>query len=81
MMKHKAGVTNQVADALSQRNNLLIAMQLEVSNFDFFCDLLDTGPYFSPIMAAARMGERSNFLLHDGFLFKGNQLYVLDCSL
>ena len=27
------------------------------------------------------MGAKTNFLLHDGFLFKGNQLCVPDCSL
>ena len=42
MVKHKVGVTNKVADALSQKTNLLIAMQLEVSSFDSFQDLLDT---------------------------------------
>ena len=56
-------------------------MLLEVSSFDSFRDLLETNPYFSPILATVRMGERLNFLLHDGFLFKGNQLCVPDCSL
>ena len=64
----KAGVTNRVFVALSQRTNILITMQLEVSSFDLFCDLSD----FSSIMSAVRMGERSYFILHDGFLFKGN---------
>ena len=56
-------------------------MQLEVSSFDSFYDLLDTDPYFYPILVVVHMGERSDFLLHDGFLFKGNQLCVPDCSL
>ena len=54
---------------------------MEVLGFDSFRDLLDTNPYFSPILVVVCMGERLNFLLHDGFLFKGNQLCVLDCSL
>ena len=80
-MKHKARVTNQVVDALSRRNNLLTAMRLEVSGFDSFCDLLDTDPYFPAIMFVVRASERSDFLLHDGFLFKGNQFCVMDYSL
>ena len=80
MVKHKAWVTNWVADALSRRKNLLTAMQLEVSGFDSFLDLLYTNPYFSPILVVVRIGERSDFLVREGFLFKGNQLCVLDCS-
>ena len=56
-------------------------MRLEVSGFDLFHDLLDIDPYFSPILAVVRVGERSNFLLHDIFLFKANLLCVPDCSL
>ena len=81
MVKHKAKFTNQVANVLSQRNNLLTAMRLDESSFDSFCDLLDTNPYFSAIMSVVRAVERSNFILHDEFLFKGNQLCVLNCSL
>ena len=80
MVKHKAGVTNQVTDALSRRSTLLIAMRLEVLGFDSFCDLLDINPYFSAIMSAIRADKWTNFLLHDRFLFKGNQLCVPDCS-
>ena len=57
-------------------------MQLEVSSFESFIDLLDTtDPYFSPILVAVRVGERTCFLVHEGVLFKGNQLCILDCSL
>ena len=56
-------------------------MQLEVSGFDSFYNLLDADLYFSPILAIVRMGERTNFLVHEGFLFKGNQLCILDYSL
>ena len=73
--------TNRVTDALSRQNNLLTTMQLEVSGFDSFRDLLDTDPYFSSIMSVVCAGNRTDFLLHVGFLFKGNQLCVPDCSL
>ena len=47
-------------------------MQLEALSFDSLRDLLDTNPYFSSIMSAVRVSEQTYFLLHDGFLFKGN---------
>ena len=56
-------------------------MRLEVLGFDSFRDLLDTGPYFSAIMSIVCAGEWTDFLLHDGLLFKGNQLCVPDYSL
>ena len=43
--------------------------------------MLDIDPYFSPIFVVVCMGERSDFLMHERFLFKGKQLCVLDCSL
>ena len=52
-----------------------------MSGFDSFRDLLAIDPYFSPILDAVRAGEKTDFLLHDGFLFKGNQLCVPNCSL
>ena len=70
VIKHKAGVTNRVADARSRQSMLLTTMRVEVPGFDSFRDLFDTDPYFSVIMAAVRAGERTDFLLHDGFLFK-----------
>ena len=73
-LQHFTFVVKHKADALSQRNNLLTAMQLEVSGFDSFRDLLETDPCFSPILAAVRMGERSDFLVHKGFLFKGKPI-------
>ena len=56
-------------------------MRLQVSSFDSFRDLLNTDPYFFVIMSVVCDGERTNFLLHDGFLFKGNQLSVMYYSL
>ena len=56
-------------------------MRLQVSGFDSFRDLLNIDPYFSAIMSIVHDGERTNFLLHDVFLFKGNQLSALYYSL
>ncbi|PKI40816.1 hypothetical protein CRG98_038827 [Punica granatum] len=81
MVKHKSGVTNRVANALSRKSNFLVNQRVEVPGFDCLRDLLETNPYFSNVLGKFRVGEKSKFLLHDGFLFKGNQLCIPDCSL
>ena len=81
VVKHKAGITNRVADALSRRNNLLVSMRIEVPGFDSFRDLLDTDPYFSVVSQDVQAGKRTEFMLQEGFLFRGNQLCIPDCSL
>nr|GEW03622.1 putative reverse transcriptase domain-containing protein [Tanacetum cinerariifolium] len=57
VVKHKTGVSNRAADALSRRNILLVTIQ------------------------GVQSGEKTDFVLHDGFLFKGNQLCIPDSSL
>ena len=80
-MKHKAGVTNRVADALSRRVNLLSTMVVQVPGFNSFRELYDSDPHFSEIMVAVREKKNSEFVLVDGFLFRGNQLCIPECSL
>lgn len=81
MIEHKSGALNKVADALSRRSTLLITMKNEVLGFDSFCDLLSTGPYFGPIIQDASASKHIDYVLHDGFLFKGNKLCIPDSSL
>ncbi|KAK0596671.1 hypothetical protein LWI29_017912 [Acer saccharum] len=68
-------------DALSRRSNLLSTMGVIIPGFDLFRYLMVTDPYFAAIMIAVQAGEKSDFLLVDGFLFRGNQLCIPDCSL
>ena len=81
VVKHKSGITNRVADALSRRTSLLVTMKVEVPGFDSFRDLFATDPYFSVVLRDVQAGKRSDFLLHNGFLFRGNQLCIPACSL
>ena len=81
VVKHKAGFANRVADALSRRSSLLVIMRVEVPDFDYFHGLLAVDPYFSVILQNVQVGEKTDFLLHGGNLFKGDLLCILDCSL
>ena len=78
---HKSGVLNRVADALSRRASLLITMQTKVLGFDLFRELLSNDPYFGLIMDDVATRKQFDFLIHDDFLFKGNQLCIPDSSL
>nr|KAJ0218923.1 hypothetical protein LSAT_V11C300143610 [Lactuca sativa] len=71
VVKHKFGMSNRVADALSRRSNLLVSMRVGVPGMDVLMGQL-TG---------IQSGQMSDFLLHEGFLFKGNQLCIPDSSL
>ena len=47
----------------------------------FIRELLSNDPYFGPILNDVATRKRFDFLIHDGFLFKGNQLCTPDTSL
>ncbi|XP_076898116.1 uncharacterized protein LOC143551604 [Bidens hawaiensis] len=80
VVKHKTGVSNRVADALSRRGNLLVAVRINVLGLDVIREQLTTDPYFSVVLQDVQAGQKSDFLLHDGFLFKGNQSSVENYS-
>lgn len=80
-IKHKAGKLNRVADALSRRHSLLTTMHTSVMGFASFSDLYESDAYFGKIWLEVRDKTRDDFTLVDGFLFKGNQLCLPDCSL
>jgi len=81
VIKHKSGSLNKVADALSRRSALLVSMQNLVLGFESFRELLSSDPFFGPILPDVGVGKHTDFVLHDGFLFKGNKLCVPASSL
>ncbi|KAH9652366.1 Endonuclease [Citrus sinensis] len=81
VVKHTSGESNRVADALSRRTSLLTHMHNQVLGFDTFRELYASDPYFAPILEDVVAGFRSDYHLHDEFLFKSNQLCVPDSSL
>ena len=81
MIKHKFEASNKVADALSQRSLLLPSRTATIKGFDSFKDLYPGDPFFGSIWKDCTNGHAGKYLLHDGFVFKGNQLCVPNCSL
>ncbi|XP_026442070.1 uncharacterized protein LOC113341386 [Papaver somniferum] len=81
VLKHKAGSQNQVADALSRRSMLLNTMRTEVIDFDSYSAHILTDPNFVEIVNDISLGKRSDYLMHEGFLFRGNQLCIPVSSL
>ncbi|KAL5538163.1 hypothetical protein UlMin_045629 [Ulmus minor] len=77
VFKHKAGVNNKVADALSRRPSLLSIMHSEVVGFENLQDVYPTDPDFRTIWAKCSNKEiASPFHIQQGFLFHGHQLCV-----
>ncbi|KAE8730965.1 hypothetical protein F3Y22_tig00002841pilonHSYRG00088 [Hibiscus syriacus] len=80
-LRHQAGSLNRVADALSRRTLLLTTMSTKVAGFETFTDMYAAGPSFGRIFQEVTEGHRHDFVLHNGYLFRGLQLCIPDCSL
>ncbi|GKD59028.1 putative nucleotidyltransferase, ribonuclease H, partial [Tanacetum coccineum] len=81
VVKHKTGVSNRAVDAFSRWSGLLVTMQVDVPGLDVIHDMVSVDPYFLVVLQGVQAGEKPYFFLHDGFLFKGNQLCIPDSSL
>ncbi|GJV96777.1 putative nucleotidyltransferase, ribonuclease H [Tanacetum coccineum] len=55
--------------------------KVDVPGLDVICDMVTVDPYFSVVLQGVQAGEKPYLFLHDGFLFKGNQLCIPDSSL
>ena len=81
-IKHKKGVTNKVADALSRRNLLVQSIELESVGIEAMKDLYKHDEDFQEIYKVCQTKEGrynsdfSDFLIQDGLLFKGVQLCI-----
>lgn len=52
-----------------------------MQGFDTFKEMYSEDTYFGPVMQEVLSGQRYDYQVQDGFLFKGLQLCIPDCSL
>ncbi|GJX18064.1 putative reverse transcriptase domain-containing protein [Tanacetum coccineum] len=65
VVKHKTGVSNRAADALSRRSGLIVTMQVDVPGLDVICDMVTVDLYFLVVLRGVQAGEKPDFFLHD----------------
>ena len=56
-IKHKAGVQNVVADALSRKHSLLSTMEVKMVGFEILKELYAADPYFGSIWQECENGS------------------------
>jgi hypothetical protein len=56
-------------------------MSTRVAGFEAFADMYAADPSFGKIIQEVTDGHCFDFILHDGYLFRGLQLCIPDCSL
>ena len=79
VLKHKSSVKNKVADALSRIGCLLQTMRVEVLSFNKLKGTYTSCPDFSLIysdLSAENRNHHVDFVIHDGFLFRGSKLCI-----
>ncbi|PKI45216.1 hypothetical protein CRG98_034394 [Punica granatum] len=79
VIKHNSDTQNQVANALSRRCGLLSSMQ--VLGFEIIKELYEEDVDFSKTWRECSKGPWKDFLVHDDYLFKSNELCIPQCSL
>nr|GEV25963.1 putative reverse transcriptase domain-containing protein [Tanacetum cinerariifolium] len=57
-----------------------IAVRAEIQGLDTFKEMYTEDSYFGPVMQEVLNGQRCDYQLQDGFLFKGTRLCIPDCS-
>jgi hypothetical protein len=79
VVKHRAGIENKAADALSRRLSLLSIMSVEVTGFERLKEDYDSCPDFGEVYSNLRSTPhptRDDYFLQNGYLFKANRLCI-----
>ena len=79
ILRHKSGVANKVADALSRRVTLLSMVSTKVIGFEKLQDEYESCPHFGEVYHALSTEHRyvvNDYILYDGYLFKADKLCI-----
>ena len=79
MVKHRVGVKNKAADALSRRVSLLSVMSVKVTVFERLKDDYESCPDFGELYTSLSNAPRptlDDYTFQDGYLFKANKLCI-----
>ena len=77
MVKHRVGVKNKAANALSGMVSLLSVMSVKVTGFERLKDDYESCPNFGELYTSLSNAPRpilDDYTLQDGYLFKANKL-------
>uniref|UniRef100_A0A2N9HIL9 CCHC-type domain-containing protein n=1 Tax=Fagus sylvatica TaxID=28930 RepID=A0A2N9HIL9_FAGSY len=78
-LKHKAGIENKAADALSRRVTLLSMMSTNITGFERLRDEYESCPDFGQVHATLSSAPHptiEDYTIQDGYLFKANKLCI-----
>jgi len=75
-IKHKSGKVNIGADTLSRRYLLLFQLDTCILGFEHLKSLYATDEDFGELYSDCQRHPKSDFLLQDGYLFKGTRLCI-----
>ncbi|KAJ9548661.1 hypothetical protein OSB04_021204 [Centaurea solstitialis] len=76
VIRHKAGSSNSMADALSRRYSLVTSTTFQVIGFDSVTTLYPDDPDFRHLWEKTAAAPFRDFVRRNGFLFKGQRLCV-----
>lgn len=83
VLKHKSGIENKAADALSRRVTLLFVMSVEVTGFERLKEKYESCSEFGEIYLTLKDENHrviNGYHLQDGYLFQDNKLYISKTS-